>query len=278
MNLGSTSVNVISDGTFLMDGGSVFGQLPKPSWELMMKPDRRNRVRMGLNCMLVQTPAARILVDTGAGSKRLEKYRDTHTLNGNKLLRELRRLRLTPRDIDVVVLTHLHFDHGGGCTKLDRSGNLMPTFPKAKYLVQKSCWEEALDPNERSQGYFVRDDFIPLEEKGVLTLIDGDYEIVPGVSTRLTNGHSGGHQAVLVEGGSERIAYVGDLIPTAHHLALPYISAWDQSPDDTLTQKRQLLNMAVSGGWLLVFGHALEQRAGYVEQRNGRAQLLPVDL
>ena len=278
MNLGTTSVNVLSDGSFLLDGGSVFGQVPKPQWETYMKPDRRNRIRMGLNCLLIQSPTANVLVDTGAGSKRLDKFRDAYGLNGNKLIRELKKLGLTPRDIDVVILTHLHFDHGGGCTKLDRSGNIVPTFPKATYMVQKECWKEAMDPNERGEGSFIEDDFIPLNEKGMLTLLDGDREVVPGVMVKVTNGHSHGHQIVLVEGGSERIAYLGDLIPTPYHLSLTYIAAFDQSPNDTLAQKRNVLNMAVQGGWMLIFGHALEQQAGYVEQRNGRPRLLPVNL
>ena len=276
MDLGTTSVNVVSDGTFLLDGGSMFGQVPKPLWESQVKPDRKNRIRMGLNCLLIQSPSANVLVDTGAGHKRLDKFRDVYGLNGNKLVRELKKFKLTPRDIDVVVLTHLHFDHGGGCTKLDRSGNIVPAFPKARYLVQRACWEEANEPNERGKSSFYREDFLPLMEKGALELLDGDHEIVPGVMAKVTNGHSEGHQIVLVEAGSERIAYAGDLIPTAHHLPLPYIAATDHSPNDTLDQKRGLLEMAVKGGWLLVFGHAFEQRAGYVEQRNGRPQLLPV--
>ena len=278
MELGNISVDIVSDGTFLLDGGSMFGQVPKSMWELNIKPDRKNRIRLGLNCLLVRTPNATILVDTGTGSKRLDKMRDIYGLNGNKLLRELKKLGLTPRDIDVVVLTHLHFDHGGGCTKLDRSGNVLPTFPKAEYLVQRACWDEAMSPNERGRASFVEDDYLPLQEKGNLKLLDGDYEITPGVSAKVTNGHSQGHQMVLIEAGSERIAYAGDLIPTPHHLPLPYIAAFDQSPNDTLDQKRDLLQMAVAGGWLLIFGHGFDYRAGYVEQRNGRAQLQPVQM
>jgi glyoxylase-like metal-dependent hydrolase (beta-lactamase superfamily II) len=278
VNLGTTSVNILSDGTFLVDGGSMFGQVPKPLWESHLQPDRKNRIRMGLNCMLIQTGTMNILVDAGAGPKRLDKLRENFGLNGNKLVRELKRMKLTPRDIDVVVLTHLHFDHGGGCTKLDRSGNIVPTFPKASYLVQRTCWEEAIEPNERGRASFYRDDFLPLEEKGALTLLDGDHEITTGVTAKVTNGHSKGHQIVLVEGGSERIVFAGDLIPTPYHLPLPYIGAFDQSPNRTLAEKRDLIKMAVDDGWLIIFGHAHEQRAGYVQQRNGKAQLLPVEM
>ncbi len=275
---GSTSVSIVSDGTFLLDGGAVFGKLPKPEWELSLKPDRKNRVRLALNCLLIQTPTKTILVDTGAGSKRVDKFRDMFGLNGNKLLRDLRKLGLTARDIDAVVLTHLHYDHAGGCTKLDRSGNVVPTFPKAEYMVQRACWQEANNPDERGEGTYYPDDFVPLEEGGVLTLLDGDTEIAPGVSTKVTDGHAKGHQIVLVEAGSERVAYVGDLIPTPFHMPLTNIGAFDHSPIDTLDQKREMLKMAVDRGWLLVFGHAAVQRAGYVEQRNGRSQLLPVEV
>ena len=278
MNLGTTSIDIVNDGTFLLDGGSVFGQVAKTEWELQVKPDRRNRIRLSLNCLLIQTPEANILVDTGAGSKRPERFKEQYGMNGNKLQKGLRTLGLTARDIDIVILTHLRFDHGGGCTKLDRSGTAIPTFPKARYLVQRECWEEANSPNERYAGSFYSDDFLPLEEKGLLTLLDGDHEVIPGVTVKVTDGPSRGHQIVLVERGSEKIAYVSDLIPTPFHLPLKYIPAMDEHPNNTLDQKRGLLEMAVKGGWLLVFGHGYEHRAGYVEQRNGKAQLLPVEI
>ena len=278
MTNGGTSVSIVSDGTFLLDGGAVFGQVPKTYWEANMKPDRRNRIRLGLNCLLVETPTMNILVDVGAGSKRPEKLKDGYGLNGNKLLKGLKKVGLTARDIHAVVLTHLHFDHGGGSTKLDRSGNAVPTFPKAKYFVQKASWEEAINPNERSKRSYNLDDFVPLEEAGVLNLIEGDCEIAPGVRTKVTNGHAAGHQVVLVDAGSERIAYMGDLIPTPYHLPLPNIAAVDQSPNETLARKRELLDMAISGGWLLIFGHAHEQRAGYVQQRNGKAHFSVKDI
>ena len=278
VNFGTNSINIVSDGTYLLDGGCIFGQIPKSQWELQVKPDRRNRIRLGLNCMVIQTPNMNILVDTGAGSKRPDRFKQLYGLNGNKLLKSLRGLGLTARDIDVVILTHLQFDHGGGCTKLDRTGKAVPTFPKAKYMVQRACWEEAISPNERNEERFYQDDFLPLEEKGMLELLDGDHEIIPGVTVKVANGPSNGHQIVLVERGSERIAYLSDLVPTPYHLPLRYIPALDQSPSDTLVHKRELLDMAVSKGWLVIFGHGNEHRAGYVEARNGKPQLLPVDI
>lgn len=278
MSAGTGAVKLISDGTFLLDGGAVFGQVPKVQWELHSKPDRRNRIRLGLNCLLIQAGGHNILVDTGAGSKRLDKFKDSLGLNGNKLLKGLKDHGLSARDIDIVVLSHLHFDHSGGCTKLDRSGEVLPTFPKAKHLIQKACWDEATKPNERAKPAYDPDDFMPLQEKGLVTLLDGDTQVAPGVKVKMTGGHCSGHQVVLVEHGSERIAFAGDLIPTPHHLPLPCISAYDQTPNATMDSKRELLEMATKGGWLVVFGHAAEQRAGYVEYRNGRAQVQPVEM
>ena len=276
MNFGKSSVNIVSDGTLLLDGGSVFGQVPKAQWELSIKPDRRNRIRLGLSCLLVRTPEANILVDTGAGSKRTDKLKELYGLNGNKLLKGLRTLGLTARDINLVILTSLHFDHAGGCTKLDRTGAAVPAFPKATYLVQRASWEEANNPNERFEKAFYPDDFLPLEEKGVLKLLQGDSEVIPGVRLKVADGPADGHQVVLVERGSERIAFASDLIPTPYHLPLPYLTARDEHPNETLAQKRELLEMAIQGGWLMVFGHGNEPRAGYVQQRNGNAELLPM--
>ena len=162
-------------------------------------------------------------------------------------------LEISAKDIDVVILTHLHFDHSGGCTKLDRTGTLVPTFPKAQYIVQRECWEEASSPNERCQDIHRWEDYNPIEERGQLELIDGDQEIFPGLWVKVTNGHSRGHQIVQLHHGGERIAFLGDLVPTAHHLDLGAISAYDQFPEDTLERKRELLGQAEKDGWLIIF-------------------------
>ncbi|HAE32271.1 MAG TPA: hypothetical protein DCF86_00360, partial [Dehalococcoidia bacterium] len=218
MNYGGNSVNILSDGTLMVDGGYAFGQVPRTEWETQIKPDRRNRVRFAMNSMVIKTPNANILVDTGAGNKRTDQLKESHHINGNKLIRNLKEVGLNARDIDIVVLTHLHFDHSGGCTKLNRSGDAVPIYPKARHIVQEKCWIEAVSPNERFQSIFHQDDFMPLEEKGLIELVDGDSEIAPGVTLKVADGPSKGHQMVLVDMGSERVVFASDLIPTSHHL------------------------------------------------------------
>lgn len=276
MQLGGTSVDVISDGTMLIDGGTMFGQVPKSEWESYSKPDRKNRVRLGLNCLLIRGSFGNIIVNTGVGAKRLERLKESHGLKGNKLLKGLKNLGISAGDINTVVLTNLQFTAGGGSTKIDRSGKVIPTFPKATYMVQKSAWEEATAPDERSRKLYHQNDFLPLEEAGVLNLVEGDVQLGPGVSTKVTNGYSSGHQIVLVEAGSERIAFLSHLIPTRFHIALATISAFDNDPGEVLNQKRQIVSMALNGGWLMIFGLAQEQSGTYVQQRNGRSQFLSV--
>ena len=278
MNYGGNSVNILSDGTLMVDGGYAFGQVPRTEWETQIKPDRRNRVRFAMNSMVIKTPNANILVDTGAGNKRTDQLKESHHINGNKLIRNLKEVGLNARDIDIVVLTHLHFDHSGGCTKLNRSGDAVPIYPKARHIVQEKCWIEAVSPNERFQTIFHQDDFMPLEEKGLIELVDGDSEIAPGVTLKVADGPSKGHQMVLVDMGSERVVFASDLIPTSHHLQANFIAAADEFPNETLVQKKELIDMAMREGWIIVFGHGQEHRSGYVEEWNGRPHLLPKEV
>jgi glyoxylase-like metal-dependent hydrolase (beta-lactamase superfamily II) len=274
----TTSVRVLSDGIIKFDGGTMFGQVPKVAWEAKVPTDRRNRVTLGLNSLLIQVGGRTVLVDAGVGSKELDNEKDTYGLVPSRLMKGLRSLGLTPKDIDAVILTHLHFDHSGGCTRLDRVGDLVPAFPKAKYYVQRVCWQDACSPNERCRQIHRDEDFRPIEERGQLELLDGDADIFPGLSVRVTDGHARGHQVVLLNHGGERIAFLGDLVPTPYHLDLAAISAYDQYPEETLEMKRDFLSQASKAGWLLVFSHGHNLKAGYLERRNGDTFLRPVEL
>ena len=251
--------------------------MPKVAWESNVTTDRKNRISLGLNCLLLQVCGKNVLVDTGVGAKENANDKETLGLVPSRLLKGLKGVGLTPKDINSVILSHLHFDHSGGCTRLDRSGSLVPTFPKATYYVQRSCWEDAIHPNERCFGTHRDENFLPIEERGLLEFVDGDQEILPGLNVILTNGHAKGHQMVMFTHGGERILYLGDLVPTHHHLNLGVISAFDDSPEETLQQKRDVLSDAEKQGWLLVFSHGQQPKAGYLERRGENTYLRPVE-
>ena len=265
----STDVKIISDGVMKIDGGSMFGPVPKVAWENSVVTDRKNRMTLGLNCLLLHTNGYNVLVDTGVGSKDLHADKESLGLVPSRLLRGLKTMGLAPKDIDAVILTHLHFDHSGGCTRLDRAGNVVPTFSRAKYYVQGQCWDEACNPNERANNSHRGDNFLPIDDRGQLELLDGDKEILPGLNVVVTDGHARGHQMVMFNHGGERVVFLGDIVPTPHHLNLVAISAFDNSPEVTLEQKRELLFRAEREGWLLVFSHGHEIRSGYLERRGG---------
>ncbi|MBI2847198.1 MAG: MBL fold metallo-hydrolase [Chloroflexi bacterium] len=278
MKLGNFDIDILSDGIVKFDGGSMFGVVPRVLWEKRTPPDRQNRIKLGLNCLLIQTKTKNILVDTGVGSKEPKKIRDIYGLGTSRLLRELKSHELSPKDINIVILSHLHFDHAGGATKFDRSRNVVPTFPKAMYMVQRSSFEDASNPDERSQAGYHEGDFVPLFEKGRLELLNGDTEVLPGLYTKVTGGHVKGHQIVVLNSGGHKAVFLADFIPTHHHLNLPYISAFDLYPMSTLEEKKRFLDHAEKDGWLLIFGHDTEEKAGYVEKRGDRLHLKVVEV
>ncbi|MCH8744966.1 MAG: MBL fold metallo-hydrolase [Chloroflexi bacterium] len=274
----STAATILSDGVLKLDGGSVFGQVPKVAWENSVNTDRKNRITLGLNCLLLQVSGKNVLVDTGVGPKENDKDKENLGLVPSRLLKGLKGVGLTPRDINAVILTHLHFDHSGGCTRLDRAGNLVPTFPKATYYVQRECWNDATNPNERCQASHRPENFLPIEDRSQIELIDGDAEIFPGLNVIVTGGHARGHQMVMFNHGGERVVFLGDIIPTHHHLNLSVISAFDYSPENTLERKREILADAERQGWLIVFSHGHETKAGYLDRRGNTTYLRPVEL
>lgn len=274
----STAARIISDGILKMDGGSVFGPIPKVVWENSVTTDRKNRITLGLNCLLLQVNGKNVLVDTGVGSKDNNRDKESLGLVPSRMVKGLKAAGLTPKDINAVILSDLHFDHCGGCTRLDRTGAIVATFPKARYYVQRASWEEAYHPGERFRHAYREDNFAPIEERGQLELLDGDADIFPGLRVIVCEGPAKGHQMVMFNHGGERIVFLGDLVPTPHHLNPAVISAFDYSPEDTLQQKRELLTAAEKQGWLLVFSHGHDTRAGYLERRAEMTYLRPVDL
>ena len=193
MKMDGINIYSISDGFFRLDGGAMFGVVPRLLWEKRAPPNERNRIRMGLWCLLIQAGNKNILVDNGIGDKPNRRFEEIFEIeHPPSLIPSLAEHNLKPSDIDMVILTHLHFDHCGGNT-IFRDGKLMPTFPNAKYVMQRTEWEKAVSPNERTRASYVKENLIPIKEAGLVELIDGDKEILPGVSVKVTGGHTRGH-------------------------------------------------------------------------------------
>ena len=274
----ATAVSIISDGVMKVDGGCMFGPVPKVDWETAVMTDRKNRITLGLNCLLLQSCGRKVLVDTGVGSKDTDNHKESLGLVPSRLIKTLRQTGLNHKDIDTVILTNLNYDHCGGCTRLDRAGNIVPTFPNARYYVQTASYEEACHPDERCFAAHQSENFRPMEDRGQLQLMDGDAEIFPGLDVIVSGGHSRGHQIVMFRHGGELVVFLGDLVPTPYHLDLKAIPAFDYSPEITINQKREVLAQAEREGWLLVFAHGNDTKAGYLERRGDQSCLRPIAL
>lgn len=253
-------VHTVDAGRVRLDGGAMFGVVPKPLWSRRIPADERNRIPLQMRCLLLETPGGkRVLVDDGLGDKEGAKFRDIYGVENEgdptRLHDSLRALGVAAEEIDLVVCTHLHFDHAGGSTVRTPDGELRPAFPSARYVVARGEWEVAHLENERIQASYLRHNFDPLEPAGVLELVEGDVEVVPGVRLVHTPGHTAHHRSVLVEAGGETVCFLADLVPTSAHLRLPWIMGYDLEPLVTLESKRKLLTRAGREGWILVFEH-----------------------
>ena len=254
MKIGPYTLQSIETGRFALDGGAMFGVVPRPLWEKTNPPDERNRIAMAARALLLQGDGRRILIDTGNGSKWDEKLRTIYKIDESDydIVRSLHSAGLAPEDITDVVLTHLHFDHAGGATVRDEGG-LRPTFVNATYHVQREQWEAALNPSERDRASFVSDDFLPLERLGVLKFTEE--EILPGIRVKTMHGHTAALQCPVISDGTRTLFYCADLIPMTSHVALPWIMAYDLRPLVTLEEKRAVLSQATEERWVLFFEH-----------------------
>lgn len=256
MELGDWRLETVSGGRFLLDGGTMFGVVPKPLWEKAQPADERNRIRSATNCVLARNGDHTVLVDTGYGGKLGEREAEIYALEpGEPLLESLAAHGLGPEAIDVVALSHLHFDHAGGCTRRDASGDLSPTFRQARYVVQRGEWERAVGDLPELAGAYPRENLAPLEEAGQLSTIEGDAEIVPGLRAVVTGGHTVFHQALVFESAGERAIYLGDLCPMAAHLRRMWCMAYDEEPLVTRRRKPEVLGRAADEGWLVLWDH-----------------------
>jgi glyoxylase-like metal-dependent hydrolase (beta-lactamase superfamily II) len=275
VKLGELEFHIISAGHVLLDGGAMFGVIPRPLWEKKMQPDARNRITLSMNCLLIHAGGKRILVETGAGDKMNAKTREIYGLDGPFVEDELRGYGLRPEDIDIVLNTHLHFDHAGGNTRVDKD-KVVPTFPNARYIVQRGEFEHAMNPNERDRASYFPENYAPLEAAGMFTLLDGDGEIAPGVEVVRLPGHTAYMQGVKLTGGGKTAFLFADLVPTTAHLPIPWIMGYDLYPMTTLENKKRWIPEVIREGWLALFAHDARVPAAYLRERDGLWEAEPV--
>ncbi len=270
MRLGSFEIEVVSDGTFALDGGSMFSVVPRVVWERHFEPDAQNRIRLGLNCLLVRTGRENILVDTGIGRKWDSRFRERYEIKDESgLLGGLRARGLEPSQIDVVINTHLHFDHAGTNT-VEKDGKVVPTFPRARYVVQRGEYEHASQPHERDRASYVASDFEPVAEAGQFDLVDGDAEIVKGVEVLKLPGHNRDHQCVKITSQGRTAFVFADLLPTTAHLPPAWVMSFDLYPVEVLEHKKRLVPQAVRENWAAVFYHDPKIPLGYLRESGGK--------
>jgi glyoxylase-like metal-dependent hydrolase (beta-lactamase superfamily II) len=253
MKLGSFELHAISDGTFALDGGQMFGVVPKPLWERKAPADERNRIRLSLTCLLIRAGRQNILVETGIGDKFDEKFKDIYDIrHPTTVLGGLDELRLKPEDIDIVINTHLHFDHCGWNTR--RLGRkTVATFPRARYFIQRGEWQQALNPSERERASYIEEFFLPAQPQ--TEFVEGDAEIVPGIRVEVVPGHTRNLQCVRIESGSDCAYFISDVVPTTAHLPYPWIMSFDLYPMETLASKKRLLPELARKGAIVVLPH-----------------------
>jgi glyoxylase-like metal-dependent hydrolase (beta-lactamase superfamily II) len=276
MIFGNLELTPLLDGHFRLDGGAMFGIIPKPLWEKRAPADERNRIRLGLRPLLVRGEKT-MIVDAGIGGKMDARSIDIYGIDRHHdLTASLAAAGLGVEDIDIVLATHLHFDHAGGFTTRSPSGSVVPTFARARYIVRSAEWEDATHPHERNRASYLSENFLPLEQAGVLNLVPDDGEVMPGVRVRRSGGHTMHHQVVMIESGGRTAVFPADMIPTAAHIDEPWIMGYDLYPMDTLAFKRAFVREAIDREYLVFFEHDPDIAAGYIREADGKKRIEPV--
>jgi glyoxylase-like metal-dependent hydrolase (beta-lactamase superfamily II) len=265
VTLGDFELSIFSDGTYPLDGGAFFGVIPKIMWSRKAVADERNYVQAGLNSLLIRTGKQNVLVETGMGNKLSERMIKFYGQPA-QLLASLAAGGVAPEDIDIVINTHLHFDHCGWNTVRDKDGTIVPTFPRAKYYAPQGEWQYARKPSERDSISYLPDNYDPLVASGQMRLLKGGEEIVPGISVKTFPGHTAHMQAVIVESGGRTACYPSDLIPTSAHIDITWGMSFDLYPLQTIGSKKQYYAKALTEKWLTVFTHDAKLPWAYIEK------------
>lgn len=267
--LGDVELVSLSDGFFALDGGAMFGVVPRTLWEKKLPPDDRHRIPLGMRPLVVRGDQT-VLIDAGCGDKMDAKSAAIYGLDRRyHLSHSLADAGLTAEDIDVVIASHLHFDHVGGFTARTDDGRVVPRFPNARYVAHRGEWHDATHPHERNRASYLAENFVPLMDAGVLTLVDDGAEIVPGIRYRRSGGHTAHHQVVTIESGGRTAVFAADMYPTAQHLPDPWVMGYDLYPVDTLAFKRAFAREAIAREYLVFFEHDASLAAGYLRESAG---------
>ncbi len=280
MRLGNLDLNLVGDGTFRLDGGAMFGVVPKVLWERKKPADDRNRIEMASNSLLVAHGDDLVLIDTGIGDKNDERFRDLFGLGADavRLPEQIRAAGYAPEDVTHVVLTHLHFDHCGWNARETPSGNLVPTFPKARYWLARGEVEHARAPNARDAASYDPRNWEPLFDAGQVELFDDEAAPIAGVRAIRAAGHNADMCIVRLDGGGpdQQAIFLADLVPTVAHVPVPWVMGFDLFPLQTMENKTHWLQQAAAGQWLCIFQHESETPVGrLVEERPGRYRAVP---
>ena len=268
--IGDLELISLFDGFFRLDGGAMFGVVPKTMWEKKTQPDDRNRILLAMRPLVVRGNRT-MLIDAGLGDKDDAKFHEIYGVDRSRNLDiTLAEAGLKPEDIDIVLASHLHFDHCGGFTYRDASGKVRPKFPRAQYVVRRGDWDDAQHTNERNRASYLPDNYMPLADAGVLQLVDDDQTIMPGVRVKRTGGHCMHHQIVYIEGGGKSAVFAADLVPTTAHLENPWIMGYDMYPMDTLAAKKAFFADVIANDTLVFFEHDPAVAAGYIREDKGK--------
>ena len=279
MILGDCELYIISDGNFKLDGGAMFGVVPKALWHRLEPADDNNQIQMGLNCLLIIRGAQRILIDTGIGNKYDAKFAKIYAVQQPRnLLDNLHAKGFEPADITHVIMSHMHFDHIGWNTRANENGEIVPTFRNATYFAQKGEFETAQNPDPRSKASYLPDNWQALQRTGQLELLNGTGEVLPGIESVITGGHTEFHTIVKLTTPAGVAVFLADLVPTPSHLKTPYVMGYDLFPKQTMDVKPKVLRQAIDEHWLLIFEHSARVTSGYLCEKNGAYVLEEVEL